>query len=560
MPSQRTLKDALDDAMLAFRVQSFEGGLDSETDPSDLDAKYSPDCQNVKLTQFGRIIGRNGCENKVTGLAEKPDGIAFFYDASGGRHKVLWENDNLYDVTSDSSATLIQAGAYTKGNRICWAVLNNILYYSDGETIHTGGATDSGIRQYDGTTDTTLLTSGAPGMIPTPACKVMTTYAGSLVLGRIKYVGGTYAKHAFMWSNVNDPTNINATNIQQCGQGYGGELNAILPLAVASVGVSPFQAILVGKSQFGIFGYSGALGTLNEFLVNCPTGIRDGATMQYIPGPDGSGYVVFLGTDNKLWAVNGTAAVELSGPIRTELQTAVSGALALDSNAIFTSAVNSPDFQYILDVGAGVQYVYHYNTQAWTRYKGWASGYWCAAYTDTSQFSLYVAARADAAGDLKALQLVNSGNTDNGDAINPYWMTPFINAGDANILKIWKWIYFVTRTDIANTVITAQANLGAGAIATKTIEADASGGSSGGGVWDAFDWDEDTWALSAFGSTGMYRRKARLTVNPSTNPESLRGFDVTIKFSTTTPGGHFEILGFTLLYLPRGRKRVVLTP
>lgn len=552
MPSQRTLKDPLDDAMLALRVQSFEGGLDSETDPSDLDPKFSPDCQNVKLTQFGRIIGRLGSTNKITGFTAAPDGIAFFYDASGGRHKVLWAAGNIYDVTSDATATLIKSAVYTAGLRVCWATLNNILYYSDGETI----ITSAGIRKFDGTTEGPLTSAGGAGIIPTPACKVMTTYAGSLVIGRVKYTGGTYDKHAFMWSDVNDPTMINGANIQQCGQGYGGELNAILPLAVASVGVSPFQAILVGKSQFGIFAYSGALGTLKEFLVNCPTGIRDGATLQFISGPDGSGYVVFLGTDNKVWAVNGTTAQELSPSIRTELSTAVANAIALNANAIFTSVVNSPDFQYILDVGNNIQYVYHYNTQSWTRYQGWASGYWCPAFTSDSQFSLYVAATTQ-----KALVLANTGNTDNGMPINPYWNTPFLSAGDANILKIWKWIYFVFRTDVASVTVTATCNLGGGASATRTLTPNTTGSSgTTGGIWDTMVWDVGTWALSAFGSTGMYKLKSRLTVNAANGPESLRGYDVTIKFSTGSAGGHFEVLGFTLLYLPRGRKRVVLTP
>jgi len=319
--------------------------------------------------------------------------------------------------------------------------------------------------------------------------------------------------------------------------------------------VSPFQALLVGKSQFGVFGYSGALSTLKEALLNCPTGIRDGATLQYIPGPDGSGYVCFLGTDNKVWATNGTSAIELSANIRTELAVAVTTALSLDTSAIFTSALNAPDFQYILDVGGGVQYVYHYNTQSWSRYKGWPSGYWCNAFTDTAQFSLYCADRIN-----KTLQLCNSGNTDNGAAINPYWTTPFINAGDANILKVWKWIYLVFRTDVANVQVTATANLNSGAFAMKTVDPVATGVGTTGGIWDSMTWDVDTWSLSAFGSTGMYKRKARLTVNGANGPESLRGYDVTIKFSTTSVGGHFEILGFTLMYLPRGRKRVAATP
>lgn len=553
MPGSRGLKQSLDDAMLAFRVTDFSGGLNSEMDALDLSENSSPDCQNVKITKPGRLIGRDGYTVRITDYTDKPDGIAFFYDATGTRRLVLWKGGNIYDVTGHT-LSLIASSVYESGRRVCSVALNGKLYYSDGYTIANGG-----IRYWDGTTEGPLVSSspGTGGVIFTPACKVMTSYAGSLVIGNVRYQeDGSTAPHAFLWSDVNDPTTIRGTSIQQVGQGYGGEINCILPLAVASTGVSPFRALIVGKSQFGLYGYSGALSSdtdgLEEFLINCPAGVKDGETMRYIPGPDGSGYVVFLGTDNKVWAVNGTSAVELSGNIRTELNRYVQLRIEASANQRITSVVNSNDFQYILDVG-GRQYVYQYDLKTWTRYSGWPSGHWVEARDQFGNYVLYVADRGGA-----TLSQCNYGTTDNGAAISPYWKTPYIHCGDRNILKTWQWIYVAWRTDDGNVVVTTTPNMERGDASTKTLVPDTSGSTTDDLIWDTGDWDEHNWAYATVDTFLPYRQKARLTYQPTgvEYKELVRGTDVTITLSTSSTDSHFEILGFTLLYLPRGRKRV----
>lgn len=545
MPDSRGLKQALDDAMLAFRVTDFSGGLNSEMDALDLDENASPDCENVKITKPGRLIGRDGYTKRISSLGSNPDGIAFFYDATDSRRVVMWTAGNMYDVTGHT-LTLIRASVYTVGQRVCSVALNKILYYSDGYM-------PDGIRQWNGTTEQALVSSGDTGTIPTPACKVMTSYAGSLVIGNLRYQDGSTAPHAFQWADVNDPTTIRGTNIQQVGQGYGGEINCILPLAVASTGVSPFRSLIVGKSQFGLYGYAGALDSLEEFLINCPAGVRDGETMRYLPGPDGSGYIVFLGTDYKLWAVNGTSAVELSGNIRTELSRYVSARAEAVAGQRFTSVVNSADFQYILDCG-GRQYVYQYDLKTWTRFTGWPSGHWVEARDMFGNFALYCADRSG-----QSLSQCNYGTTDNGSAIVPYWKTPYIHCGDRHLLKTWQWIFVHWRTDDGNVVITTTPNMEQGTASTKTLTPDPSGTDPTDDlIWDTGDWDEHDWAFSTLDTFLPYRQKARLTYQPTgvNYKELVRGTDVTIKLSTTSSGSHFEILGFTLLYLPRGRKRV----
>ncbi len=548
MPKTLAIKNALDDSMLRLGVTDFSGGLNSEGDPHDLDLNTSPDCQNVKITRDGRLIGRFGWVERVASLPAAPDGLAFFYDSAGNRRLALWADGNLYEV-SNFTLVAIASSIYAAGQRIAWTTLNGILYFSDGVTI--SGA--SGVYYWDPASPANgyLASSGTPGTIAAPACKVMTTYAGSLVLGNLTYHGsGITANDTFIWSNVNDPTTIVGTNLQRVGAGAGGHINCMLPLAVANVGVSPFKTILVGKSEFGIYAYSGALGQLAEIIVNCPTGVRDGETLRYIPGPDGSGYACFLGTDNKVWAVNGTQAVEISNNIRTELGEAIETSLADSPYQRITSVINTKDFQYVLDIGRNIHYVYHYDKKAWTRYSGWPSGHWTEARNSAGAYNLYCADRT-----ALTMKEANLSLKDGSASILPYWKTPFIHAGDSEMLKTWKWIYAAFRTNNGNVTVQATANLDSGVTTTKTMTP--ASVLNGAALWDAAVWDTALWGAGGT-SYGIYKKKARLSVSTSGldgSAESLRGYDVTIKLSTTADQ-YWEMLGFSLLYLPGGRKRV----
>lgn len=553
MPKQLTLKGNLDDAMLSLRIVDFSGGLNSESDPQDLPLNASPDCQNVKLLKPGRLIGRNGYIVTIGSLAAKGDGVAFFYDANGNRRLALWSNGNIYDITTGTLSS-IATGIYAAGNRIAWTILNGVLYYSDGVTITGSGASASGTRKWDpvAATEGAVISSGSTGTIPTPAAKVMTTYAGSIVWANTTYSGTTYTD-GLIFCNVNDPTTVLGTQLTRVGQGQGGAINSCLPFAVSAAGVSPFRALFVGKSQQGIYALQGALGQTTEILVNCPTGVRDGATAKFVYIPNVGGCIVFLGTDNKVWYTNGVVSGELSSAIRTEISDYIKNQLGLSLTQAFTAVLNYSDFQYVLDLGGSRQYVYDWDKQIWTRYIGWPSGYWTEARDPSGNPTMYVASSTN-------VSQCNIGSTDNGGAIAPYWKTGWLNIGDPELLKIWKWIYVSYYTDTGALNINATTNQGMGSTASGTMTP-TTYAPTGNVLWDQAQWDVDKWAASGSAAYNPYKSRMRLVV-PTTgldgSPESLRGYDVQVKISEdpSQPTGHFELLGFNLLYLPRGRKRV----
>lgn len=555
----KTVKGALDDELLPLPILDFSGGLNPEADPGDLPLNSSPDCENVR-GRPGRLVGRSGSIVRHDSLPAVADGTFFFYDSNGTRRLAVFSNGNLYDMTSHT-LTLVGTGVYTAGKRVCAAVLNDKLYFSDGFTIGGVAPNRYGVTSWDPATSTVapLLSSGSVGTIETPAAKCLLSYTGQLVLANLKFVDATTAKDQVLWSNVNDPTTIIGTNLFKVGQGQGGEINSLLQMGVSSVGVTPFQAIFVGKSQVGVFLLRGALtvSTLSETLINAPVGVLDGATVQYIPGDEkGGGFIAFLGTDRRVWFTDGITSGELSKPIRSELAQAISDRFSIASTAKFTSVRNDSDFMYVLDIGrdslgAAVHYCYDWEQKSWWRYKGWPSGYWAQAKDASSQNVLYCVDQSAA-----KLYQGNAGVTDDGTAITPYWKTPWLHGGDPDILKIWKHVYVAFRTNTSNITITSVANMGEGstASATLTITSD----STDSAQWDVAAWDGATWATGGAANLSRYKKKARLMVVSSSDPnvyQSLRGFDTQVKISQSTTG-HFEVYGFQLLFLARGRKRV----
>ena len=544
-------------------ISDFSGGLVSNVDAADLEANQSPDCENVKFSP-GRLIGRLGWVAWYTSVAANPDGIFFFYDSNEARRIVVFANGNCYDYTNMAAPTLVETGSYTAGNKVCATVLNSKLYFSDGTTIHTdGGGGQTGIRIYDPPTSTSatalLLTSGTTGTIATPACKQLTTYAGSLVLGNLKYVGGTTAKHSVLWSNVNDPTTIIGTNIFAVGGGQGGEINSLIPFGVSSVGVTPYRALFVGKSQIGIYQLKGSLSVsdLSEVLINDPVGVLNGDTVQYVQGLDGEGgFVAFLGTDYRVHWTDGIRSGELSSNISDELSQAIADRFSVSSTAKFYSVRNDDDQMYVLDTGVDgsgntIHFCYDWSLKAWTRYRGWPSGYWCAVKDGSSQNALLC---LDKNGT--NLAQANVGLTDNGTTIAPYWKTGWLHGSDKHLDKNFKWLYVRFATNSGNITYTAQSNQGEGhqATGTQTITA----ATDDSAVWDTAVWDSAVWAAGGASNYTAYHRRSRLFVQTSGldgSRETLKGTDVQVKLSTSNTG-HFEVLGAMVEFQPRGRKRV----
>ena len=555
MPKSLSLKSTVEDALRTVALTDFSGMLKSELDLLDIPLNAWQDCSNVKLEQ-GKAVGRDGYVVRAT-IAAIADGLAFFYDSTGTRRAAVWMSGNLYSLNLSSWATTsIDTSCYSAGTRVVHTVLNRVLYYSDGTTIRTSGADDSGVSYWNPATGAygMVISSGTAGTIETPACKAMCAYNGQLVLGNIKYVGGTTAVDSILWSNVLDPTTIVGTNIFAVGNGQGGAINSLVPFRVGAEGVSPFRALFVGK-ELSCYQLDGALtpSTLSETLITAQVGVLDGATVEAVPivGSARSIQILWLASDRQVWMTDGISADPLTLEIKTELYNWISDRLAVSGAQEFSAYLDLGNGHYVLDVGGGRHYCYDYRAKGWTKYNGWPNGIFAPAKDAASRDIVLMVDRSNA-----RLCQVNSGTTDNSSAINPWIKSAALHGGDPTEDKTWHWVFAFWATDTSAIKVTATNRLGQGEYAQATLEPTA----VAAGTFSRFDsaiFDTDIFAATEITGYVPMQGKARLVHVPTNAPRRLlKGSTVQVKIEQpTTESGRFELLAVMLKYLPGGSVR-----
>lgn len=572
-----------DDAKYDVSTKGYELGLLSDLDPLDIPINGLIDCENILLGEQGKAIGRNGwnVNNQVVATENDPDGIAEFTDPGNTIRNCVWIDGDLYD-TSVIPATVIESGCYAAGRRIAWTVLNGVLHWSDGDTIFDDGFGGyTGQRYWDGSSAGPIVTTGAPGSIEPPAAGVMTTYAGSVVIGNTKLTDGTLEPHLMRWSDVNDGSTYLGVNAQVVALGLGGFINAIVPFTVATEGINLARTIFVGKSTEGVFGLQGALGTMEENILNAKVGVLDGATAKLVKGPDSkSGVIFFLGTDGKPYWTNGVSIDELAADrCSKEIEAYVTNRLQHDPAAKFTALRMERKSLYVLDLGGDRQYAYNFVKGNWTKFRGWPSGYWVEARDGNRRQVLYGAHTRviPVGGDLDDLEKwcfmsqVDVTLEDNGVAIEPYLLTGHWsgdvgesgqNAGDRAKDKLWHTAYVDVTSDTSEFRLQTVTQQGHGDRSDDTFQvtSDVVDG-------NAATYGSAIYGASYYGSGGSARypnwtEEIRIVKDNSAlnlPPSNIRGGCIQAKISqpATSKGKYWQVNGHTLKYLPRGLKRGV---
>lgn len=553
-----------DKDLVAIYISDFSRGQISEFDLLDLPLNASPECRNVRIAKHGGLIGRYGYVPLAvkTAISADPDGVFWFKDANNVRRTALFAGGNFYDCTT-GTAVLVTAGAYTAGNRIAAIVRNQLLIYSDGATLYPPSQVGQRVWDPVAGTEGPVAFGAGPGETPAPACKVMSLYTGQVLCGNCKLFDGTLEPETVRWSDVDFPNVFLLTNAKVVGKGSGGDINALQPFSISSDSLTPTDNVFVGKDDYGIFTLEGATSAFQEHMINVATGVLDGGTATFIPGPGGQkGVVVFLGVDRQVWWCDGTNADVLSKEIRGELRDWINDRLADSASTRFSAARDFSTYMYTLDCGGGRQYCYQWDKQAWLPYEGWPSGLYCEAEDGLRQKCIYVAHRVD--NDVKVSR-VNAGLDDDGTQIEHYWTTPFMkgligddfaNNGDPDQRKLWKHAMVeVATNDGANYRATFTANQGRGNTAVVDFPI-TDNTSTMGGHYDQDKYDSGAvYGDSLVTAYNRYRKKERITITGDRGRvSSLAGSDVQAKIEQTVNGAHFELNGFMVKYLPRGMR------
>lgn len=421
----------LDDGYKKLTINDFSAGTVSYLGQLALPLNAAAMIQNA-VPFPGRLKYRGGFEQWSV-LDDTADHAIAFYDNDGDRHFVVWRDGDMVDVVTGAEV-VVDAASYTAGDKVGAVVLNNgILYWS---TIGVP------LRFWDPTGPSfgAVVQTGPQDMTGSPYLFV---YTNAIVALGVTYDAAAYQPTVMGWSNVNDPTFWDASNAQAVGPLNEATLEFGIVWGIANTGVPPTRTFIVGRSDgAGIFSYTGALGALEENVINCPVGCRDGASAQFVPGADNFGQVIFLGQDFQFWGINGINAAIISMQI-FNLAEAQVNAVALTGTR-FWSGYNVKWGYYFCNAG-DIQFVYKWDIKAWSTFTGVPNGPFVISTDDDGLLAMFIAS-SDVA-NLGFWRIALAGRRDRITAANPDGVPPtikyvsaFLHAGDPELVKIWAWL------------------------------------------------------------------------------------------------------------------------
>lgn len=490
------LRGVLEDSRTGLLLKDFSGGLITDVGGLSLQANQTPDSQNVFAWE-GNLLFAGGY-GEFCPLDGPADGAYVYYDLSRVRHMVVWRNGNIYDTVSGAEVVIASA-VYTPGERIARAQLNGILYWS---------TLTAPLRQWNGVTEMLVPNSGTTGTVAPPACSFLIAFNGALVAVSV-VVAGVPNLGAFMWCQVNDPTTWLGVNTQVVGSNDGSIAQFAVSLGVAQVGVTPTKQFLVGKSSGNMFLYTGALGSLVEQQVSCPTGCLSGDSAVYIPTTDGFGAVMFLGSDGQFYLCNGVQAPVASKGIKTLVVALVNAALATNPSHRFSAVYNSRWQYYLIDMGNNYQLAYKWDANpdggAWWLFKGWPPGYYMSAPGTTGVFSVYVASSDP--DNLGVFELALDNEDFNGTPLSDvgvYWTSAYIHGGKPERLKLFQdlTLFFYNSGVRYKCTVYGMPNSNAVTPTSRPLSFNtpAVGAitQSGGPVWNQAYWNQAYWGGPGF--------------------------------------------------------------
>jgi hypothetical protein len=554
------LTKSLDDTLPTAVMRDITGGLNTQDGATSLASNETFSCQNV-IGFNGRTIYIGGYALYTAGgVAAPADGNWQFYDANNAKHLIEWRGGNMYDTVNGVLVT-ITTGVYIAGQNIGRVDQNGILYWCTATVT---------VQQYNGSTNTAVISSGTTGTVAIPSGTCMCSYAGSIVVGN-PTIAGVKAPGSFIPSNVNDPTSFIGAN--ETATGANNFIQGMVPMGVASGGVPPTNSIMVVGSEFVILA-QGAINSLKLNSVNIPIGCQDGNSIQYIPSGDLLGVVIFLGNDNQFWETNGITGDTISKKILDYLNITVQASKQINPVQRFSAGYNTRYQYYICDLGQNQQLVYRWQLKAWYYVKGWPSGFYCNGTTGIGFPANYVSSTGSVTA---GMYLVGQDNINFGGQ-NPviFYNTAYMHGNDVSMMKEWQRLQLTM-----NNLLPAYYQVTATGLAYAQVPAPVSNVLTFGnptalamvktsdGIWDVSKWDAALWGPGlSTASQQPYPVSGMLVQNvptsdwvPAATTQPLRSSAVSFNISWTANGvvnaiPSFDTGGLQGQYKPMGHLMV----
>lgn len=573
---------SLDDSYTSIKMMDFSDGLKTTASTMALGPNQTPDSMNV-IPLPGRVIFRGGYTS-ITELIADSDQVLVFYDSNHAKHYAIWAGGSLYDCVT-GVAVLVEAACYSAGQNVGAVCQDGVLYWSCGLPVNVP------LRYWNPATGgiAAVVSAGGTGVADPPSSDFLFLYLDCIV-ALAPYWGeplsaNAYQPNVFCWSNVKDPTTWVGANAQAVGSLNNGRLEYGRPFGISAPGVYPTATIMIARNDEGIYAYSGALGELKEALLNCPFGIKDRFSAQYLPTDGNFGQIAFLATNGQVWATNGITANSISDDILPSMQAAFYTALNTGESR-FYSGYNQQWQYYYIDM-AGQQFGYRWATKAWFPMSGWPTGISFTSFDSNGLPAYYVASVGTVASNPFVLgqsvlgaaatvlsgpglfQIAQIGVMDNGGMPSVYWKTPILHGGDMEMFKEWHWGAIATYdTGATYDMDAVSIRQGAGSqmvASTVSLVAPADTATAapftlGTSVLAGTDGLGNSSLLNIGGLPVVMQERFRVPVEQDEwteedDQETLKGCGIQITISWSGGAPVFDLLGIEVLYVARGYLR-----
>lgn len=446
MGVRASLKTAYADA----HIMNFGGGLNTIASNNDIADNQLADAMNVNFDAQGAVVKRQGFQ-KIPGGAVASSAVMSLipFTPSAGTASVVASYGTslvaLDPVTGGTMPKTLKTGLTGSGLRFTGAMLSNKLYLGNG--------VDANLR-WDGTTMQAQATSPAP-------CKYLVTHAG-----RMYMAGDAQNPNRLYFSNIDnaddwtDPT-------------YAGFIDIDTNDGDIIMGLATLMDTLVIFKRDDIYQLrgTGPSGTSAYDLVPMHVGV---GTVSHFSVQNVENNLVFL-HDTGVWSFNGVHVQIISEQIAPSI-VGGRGLPGVGMHAATGSAVSANfDHKYWLSVplSGGAQnirtFVWDWLLNAWTQYDFGRASLAVIAAAATQPSVLWGGSSAG------VVYQEQTGDADDGAAIDAYFVTKAFDFGYPEHYKRWKRLFAYAEASASTPVTTELATYESWASYTDTNVAVVSG-------------------------------------------------------------------------------------
>jgi hypothetical protein len=500
------------------------------------DAEAS-DLNNISFVESGCIAKSAGIQSVGTGLSNNPKGMGVFYTVAGNKYLLTVDGTSL-KYLNGSTWTAISGASFTSGKEVNFTQCDNNLYIWNGQ--EAGAQLDSSLALTRPTT--------------TISASFSIWYQGFQIASGV----ATQPNRIYVSDNTTNPGDF--TNTNPTGTGlysvYDGTTHPGATTFAGSganyidinkgdgdkiTGLAKYQGVVIIFKERSVYQLSlSATGVPTITQVTQATGAVSHKSIDNVENDvfylSRKGYYVLGNEPNYL---NTIRSNELSNRVNPIIQT-INPAQAQNAASIFS------EFKFYSSFATGGN---DYNNQtliydrrylAWSKVDYMTANAWTEFIDTSGNRHLYFADDNSA----KVYEVIEGNYSNNGTAINSYWISKSFDANQFDEYKRWLDVTILFRQISGSVTVTFYADNDQ-VVKSTSISSDTD-----------FSGSIGTTLMGSpiFGGTGTTSSTSTTNNVPYRFKVNTKSRTLKIKISNNSDNQNFIVLGFVIAYVPYNRQ------